>query len=206
LDRVEHNQRLAEHRAVVIGWPRENPALDLATAAERLSRQAAIAAPESADSVARARGYLKQLYRWMYDQGLIAANDWAALRIAASTRLEPPRDPRPRNAYNLIRLLDLAIRWLGGEPPEVRVSDAIRPMLVAIKTGTLPMAGVMALARELTPRLEAAGAASRLAHRADVARPERVLRAARAESVRRAVVGEPGSWGDERTGTAEGAI
>jgi hypothetical protein len=49
-------------------------------------------------------------------------------------------------------LLDLAIRWLGGEPPEVRVSDAIRPTLIAIKRGEVPMTDVMALARALTAR------------------------------------------------------
>jgi hypothetical protein len=56
-----------------------------------------------------------------------------AFRAAAATTLELPRDLRPKNAYNLIRLLDLAIRWLGSEPPAVRSSDQIRPTLIAIK-------------------------------------------------------------------------
>ena len=81
----------------------------------------------------RARDYLKQLYRSMYDQGLIAANDWVSLRVAAKRELPLPRDLRPKNAYNLIRLLDLAIRWLSGETPDVRVPDRLRPTLLAIK-------------------------------------------------------------------------
>jgi hypothetical protein len=197
LDRLEHNQRLAEHRAVIIGWLQEEPELDLDVAAARLAESARVQAPTQGDAVARAKDYIKQLYRSMYDQGLIAANDWASLRQAAKTELELPRDLRPKNAYNLIRLLDLAIRWLRGEPPTVRVSDEVRPTLIAIKRGEVPMADVMALARELTPKLEGARQASPLPKHPDVARAERVLRAARAEAARRFVTQEPGPWGTE---------
>ena len=195
LDRLEHNQRLAEHRVTIIGWLRDDPALALDAAAERLVDAARIVAPTRADAHARARDYIKQLYRSMYDQGVIAANDWASLRAVAATELELPRDLRPKNAYNLIRLLDLAIRWLAGEPPEVRVSEALRPTLLAIKRGEVPMPDVMALARELTPRLEAARESSPLPRHADVALAERVLRAAREEAARRALTGSPGPWG-----------
>ncbi len=195
LDRLEHNQRLAEHRITIIGWLRDDPALELGAAAERLADAAQIAAPTRADAIARARDYIKQLYRSMNDQGVIAANDWASLRAVAATELELPRDLRPKNAYNLIRLLDLAIRWLAGEPPEVRVSESLRPTLLAIKRGEVPMPDVMALARELTPRLEAAREASPLPKHADVALAERVLRAVRQEAARRALTGAPGPWG-----------
>jgi hypothetical protein len=196
LDRLEHNQRLAEHRATVIGWLRDDPALDLDAAAARLAESARIAAPSRADAIVRARDYIKQLYRSMYDQGFIAANDWASLRAAAKTELELPRDLRPKNAYNLIRLLDLAIRWLSGEPPEVRVSDSIRPTLLAIKKGEVPMPDVVALARELTPKLEAARQASPLPRHPDVGAADRVLRDARGEAARRAVLLTPDAWGE----------
>jgi hypothetical protein len=197
LDRLEHNQRLAEHRTVIIGWLAEDPDLELDVAAARLAEAARIVAPTPGDAVARARDYIKQLYRSLYDQGLIAANDWASLRQAAKAELELPRDLRPKNAYNLIRLLDLAIRWLRGEPPNVRVSDELRPTLLAIKRGEVPMADVMALARELTPRLEGARQGSPLPRHPDVARAERVLRAVRAEAARRYVMQAPGPWGTE---------
>jgi hypothetical protein len=145
--------------------------------------------------VARARDYLKQLYRSLYDQGLIASNEWSALGAATQGELAMPRDLRPKNAYNLIRLLDLAIRWLSGEPPEVRASDEIRPTLLAIKRGELAMTEVMALARALTPRLEAARQASPLPRHADIARAERVLRAIRDDAARRWLVRAPGPWG-----------
>ena len=195
LDRLEHNQRLADHRATVIGWLRDDPALELDAAAERLADAARVDAPSRADAIARSRDYLKQLYRSMYDQGLIAANDWASLRAVAKIDLELPRDLRPKNAYNLIRLLDLAIRWLAGEPPDVRVSVALKPTLVAIKRGEVPMPDVMALARELTPKLETARQASPLPRHPDVALADRVLRAAREEAARRWVTRAPGPWG-----------
>jgi hypothetical protein len=195
LDRLEHNQRLAEHRAVVIDWLRDDPSLELDAAAERLADSARVEAPSRADAVRRARDYIKQLYRSMYDQGLIAANDWASLRAAAKRELDLPRDLRPKNAYNLIRLLDLAIRWLEGEPPDVRVSDLLRPTLLAIKRGEMPTTDVMALARELTPKLEAARQSSPLPRHGDVAQADRVLRAARHEAARRSVEAVPGPWG-----------
>ncbi len=203
LDRLEHNQRLADHRTAVIGWLRDDPSLELDAAAERLADAARIAAPSRADAIARARDYIKQLYRSLYDQGVIAANDWASLRAAANLDLDLPRDLRPKNAYNLIRLLDLAIRWLAGEPPEVRASDAIRPTLLAIKRGELPMTDVMALARELTPKLEAARQTSRLPRHPDVAAADRVLRDARAEAARRWVMREPGPWGADAPAAPE---
>ncbi len=195
LDRLEHNQRLAEHRTTVIGWLRDDPALELDVAAERLADSARVAAPSRADAVARARDYIKQLYRSMYDQGMIAANDWASLRAAAKTDLALPRDLRPKNAYNLIRLLDLAIRWLAGEPPDVRVSESLRPTLLAIKNGEVPTPDVMALARQLTPKLEGSRQTSPLPRYPDVARAERALRAVRAEVARRTVEQVPGPWG-----------
>jgi hypothetical protein len=203
LDRLTHNQRLAEHRATVIGWLRDDPALTLDAAAARLAATARVEAPSAGDAMIRARDYLKQLYRSMYDQGLIASNEWTALAAAAPTELALPRDLRPKNAYNLIRLLDLAIRWLSGEPPEVRVSDALRPTLMAIKRGELDMTEVMALARGLTPRLEAARQASRLPPHADIARAERVLRAIRDEAARRWLAHAPGPWGADAPAAPE---
>lgn len=195
LDRLEHNQRLAEHRVTVIEWLRDDPSLELDAAAERLADSARVEAPSRGDAVRRARDYIKQLYRSMYDQGLIAANDWASLRAAATRELDLPRDLRPKNAYNLIRLLDLAIRWLGGETPDVRVSDALRPTLLAIKRGEVPTADVLGIARELTPKLEAARQSSPLPRHGDVARADRVLRAARHEAARRSIEAAPGPWG-----------
>jgi len=195
LDRLEHNQRLADHRATVLGWLHDDPSLGIDAAAERLADAARVEAPTRKDAVLRARDYLKQLYRSLYDQGAIPANDWVSLRVAARGELAVPRDLRPKNAYNLIRLLDLAIRWLRGDPPDVRASDEIRPLLLAIKAGELAMPDVMAHARALVPALEAARDASPLPRHPDVAHADRVLREARLEAARRWIAREPNAWG-----------
>lgn len=198
LERLEHNQRLADHRALVLDWLVADPTLDLDTVAVRLAAAAAVPGPTPEDAQRRARDYLKQLYRSLYDQGLLATAQWSSLLTFAREHghsFEPPRDLRPKNAYNLIRLLDLATRWLSGGRPELRVRDELRPQLLAIKGGQVPMADVVAMATAMTPALEAARASSPLPKHADIARAEHVLRAIRAETARRALAAEPGPWG-----------
>lgn len=205
LDRLEHNQRLADHRSLLLRWLAEDPELTLDAAAVRLADSAAIAAPTAKDAMMRGRDYIKQLYRSLYDQGALTSNDWPSL-IAYARRdgagaggdgFSQPRDLRPKNAYNLIRLLDLAIRLLRGEPPTVQVSPALRPTLLAIKHGERPMSEVMQMAKQLTPELEAARDGSPLPATPDIARVERVLRAARETTARRWVTGAAGPWGKD---------
>ncbi len=198
LERLEHNQRLADHRALVLEWLVADPSLDLDAVAVRLAASAAVPGPTAEDALRRARDYLKQLYRSLYDQGLLATAEWAALAGFARDRghgFEPPRDLRPKNAYNLIRLLDLATRWLAGGRPELRVRAELRPTLLAIKRGDVPMPEVVAMARAMTPALEAARASSPLPRHADIGRAEAALRAIRHDSARRALASESGPWG-----------
>jgi RNA repair pathway DNA polymerase beta family len=209
LDRLEHNQRLADHRGLLLGWLAEDPTLTLDATATRLAQSAAIAAPTTEDAVRRGRDYIKQLYRSMYDQGRLTSNDWTSLVAFASrqvhvaslatetSKFAPPRDLRPKNAYNLIRLLDLAIRLLRGEPPSVRVSEALRPTLLAIKQGQVAMSEVVRIAKELTPALEAARDRSPLPLTPDIGKAEALLRRARELAARRWVSGEPGPWGKD---------
>lgn len=198
LDRLEHDQRLAAHRVRVLDWLAAEPALTLDEVATRLARAAEVAGPTPADAERRARDYLKQLYRSLHDQGQLARSEWSALVELAQGRghgFASPRGQRPKNAYNLIRLLDLATRWLGGGSPELRVRDELRPVLLAIKRGEVPLADVVAMARAMTPALEAARATSPLPPRADLPRVEAALRAIRHDAARRALGNEPGPWG-----------
>ena len=200
LDRLEHNQRLAEHRGVVLGWLAAEPTLTLDDVAARLADAAAVRGDTRELATRRARDYVKQLYRSLHDQGQLAEATWAGLVAAAGSglALATARDLRPKNAYNLIRLLDVATRWLGGAPTEVpglRAPDALIPTLRAIKRGEVEMTEVLAMARAMTPALEAARHTSRLPRQADVARVEAALRAIRHEVARRALADEPGPWG-----------
>ena len=198
LKKLEQSQRLAEHRGVVLAWLREEPDLTLDRLAAKLVESAELRAPSRADAVLRAKEYVKQLYRSMYDQGLLDARELAALaRFARDEEgaFELPRELRPKNAYNLVRLLSTAIGWLRSGAPSFEVGGALRETLLAIKRGAVPLGEVLRMAEALTPELEAARQATRLPRRGDLARADALLRRVREEVARRWLAGAPGRLG-----------
>src|SRR5262249_61128111 len=91
-----------------------------------------------ADAELLAKEYVKQLYRSLFDQGLLHANDFASLIQFAqggASELELPRELRPKNAYNLVRLIAGAIHWLREGRPHFVAEGALRDQLMAIKSG-----------------------------------------------------------------------
>lgn len=199
LTKLQHDARLAEHRAAVLRWLCESPGLSLDEAADRLAASTKIVAPTPEDARLRAKEYLKQLYRSMHDQRIIPASEWTALaeyaREGGVMGLPEPRELRPKNAYNLVRLIDLSIRWLRTGEPELRVRGELRPLLLDIKKGRVPLSEVISIAESLTPELEAARRESRLPKRADVRRAEDALRRVREEATRRWAFGAEGPFG-----------
>lgn len=200
LHKLSSSQRLAEHRDKVLAWLCEEPAPDLDEVARRLARHSPRAAPTPEDGVLAARTYIKQLYRSLSDQGLLEANDFAALtRYARSGGTRPPeaRELRPKNAYNLLRLIVLATGWLREGEPTFEATGAFRERLLAIKRGEVALEQVLAEAEALAPELEAARDSSPLPEHPDSARADRLLRRAGEELARRWVHQEPGPWGRE---------
>jgi predicted nucleotidyltransferase len=188
LRRLEQGLRLAEHRAVLLEWLRDDPALTLDAVAEKLSRLSTRAAPSQADRLHQAKTYVKQLYRSLADQGLLDANEFAALVRFAQEKapdLDLPRELRPKNAYNLVRLLATATRWLREGEPVFEAEGALRERLLAIKKGEVELADVLAEADAMTPALERARDESRLPKRPDVARADALLRKVGEEIARR---------------------
>ena len=103
--------------------------------------------PSEADGVHQAKQYIKQLYRSLADQGLLDANEFAALvRFAQekSADFDLPRELRPKNAYNLVRLLATATRWLREGTPTFEVEGDLRARLLAIKKGEVSLDDVLA--------------------------------------------------------------
>lgn len=196
LDKLRHAKRLAEHRAIVVEWLRDDPKLSLDQTAKRLAH--AIDAASEHDAVQRAKAYIKQLYGSLYDQGLLSARDFPALVAFAATQaleVELPRQLRPKNAYNLVRLIASATDWLATGEPHLEVSSALKPELLAIKRGEVPLDDVVALAESMMPALDRARAASPLPSRPDVAAADAILRRIREESARRFFSGESGRFG-----------
>lgn len=202
LKRLAQNKRLVEHRHLILGWLVDNPTATLDEVAARLASESGIAAPTERDAQLRAKDYVKQLYRSMYDQGLLATREFSALvayaqRKSSEGDLETPRELRPKNAYNLIRLIDTAIHWLRTGEPQMRVRDSLRATLLDIKAGRMPLAEVIAMAESLTPELERARSESKLPAQADVARVDELMRRMRTELARRYVTAEPGPFGKD---------
>ncbi len=197
LRRLEQSARLAEHRVIVLAWLEREPSLSLDEVAMRLAAATGLA---SGDDHHRAKEYVKQLYRSLHDQALLPACDFASLVAFASSHratFELPRELRPKNAYNLLRLLYLAHDWLVDGAPRFRASGARRERLFAIKRSEVALSDVLSEAEAMLPGLEAARLVTKLPERPDIARADRLLSRVRLEAARRSVTAEPGPWGRE---------
>jgi hypothetical protein len=183
---------------MLLEWLAKEPALTLDELASRLARIAPRAAPTETDRLHMAKEHVKQTYRSLFDQGLLDANDLPSLARFASTSpraLELPRELRPKNAYNLLRLIVTAAGWLRTGTPAFEATGAHRDRLLAIKRGTVSLADVLAEAEQLAPGLEAARDASPLPPRPDLARADALLRRVNEEIARRWVGRAPGPFG-----------
>jgi hypothetical protein len=179
LRRLEQGLHLAEHRSTVLDWLREDPSLSLDAVAQKLAKINMRQMPTEADRVHQAKQYVKSLYRSMADQGLLEANEFAALvRFASekSANFELSRELRPKNAYNLVRLLRTGAEWLRTGEPTFEATGAFREQLLAIKKGRVPLAEVLLQAEEMARELEEARNVSKLPERPNVQRIDRLLR------------------------------
>jgi hypothetical protein len=198
LKRLQQSLALAEHREVVIAWLREDPPPTLDETARRLADVSRRVAPSRADLELQSKQYVKQLYRSLFDQGLLAGRSYEALVEFARTKaaeLDLPRDLRPKNAYNLVRLVATAIDWLRSGSPQFEVRGALREQLLAIKHGHVPLDEVLRIAEGLTPALEEARHHTPLPLHPDVGRVDELLRRVRTEAARRWIQREPGPFG-----------
>jgi hypothetical protein len=198
LKRLGQSARLAEHRTDVLDWLRSEPNVTLDEIASRLARISPRAAPTESDAIHQAKQYVKQLYRSLFDQGLLDANDFASLVVFARDRsasLDLPREMRPKNAYNLLRLLHTATAWLRTGAPEFAMHGALRERLLAIKRGEVALDDVLAEAEAFAPELESARGESKLPTRPDIARADAALRRIGIELARRWTSQEAGPFG-----------
>jgi len=198
LDKLRSAQRLAEHRDRVLDWLVAEPTTSLDQVAERLAKEG----PDSRQggSVQAAKLYLKQLYRSLADQGLIERADFASLvRYAIEGGRRPPdaRALRPKNAYNLLRLIDLATGWLATGAPRFAATGEFRERLLSIKRGEVPLEDVLRAAEAMTPALEMARDGTALPELPDYQAADRLLHRVGLEVARRAVTQAPGPWGRE---------
>ncbi|HET9594061.1 MAG TPA: nucleotidyltransferase domain-containing protein, partial [Anaeromyxobacteraceae bacterium] len=115
LGKLARSARLAEHRGLVLDWLEAEPPPDLDEVARRLAAISPRKHASEADALLASKEYVKQLYRSLFDQGLLDANEFSALVRHArggGAQPEPARELRPKNAYNLLRLIHVASDWL----------------------------------------------------------------------------------------------
>ncbi|WP_044248358.1 DNA polymerase beta superfamily protein [Chondromyces apiculatus] len=200
LKRLAQAQRLAEHREHVLDWLADDPSLSLDAVAHRLAAMSPRAAPTEADRVLMAKEHIKQLYRSLHDQGLLPAREFTCLvTFAREGRrdLDLSRDLRPKNAYNLVRLLSNAIQWLRTGEVDLEARGPLKEQLLAIKRGAWPLDRTLEIAEALTPELEEARRVTPLPRHPDVPRAEALLRRIREEVARRHLEGTPGPLGKD---------
>jgi len=119
-----------------------------------------------------------------------------ALRLGGLGDLDPAAVPLPIGTEvvtRVARAVDGELRPAGATG-RVAAGDGDR-LEVVLLDGRMEMPDVLALARELTPKLEAARQASRLPKHGDIRRAEHLLRAVRDEAARRWLARAPGPWG-----------
>ncbi len=188
LKRLRQGMRLAEHRSLLLQWLDGDPTLSLDDAATKLAQSAQVEGVGQADKVLRAKAYIKQLYSSMFDQGLLGDRNFAGLVHFASTQeheFDLPSELRPKNAYNLLRLLATATNWLRTGEPEFVMQGALRTELLAIKRQQVPLSDIIDRAEELAADLEDARHGTPLPVHPDVAKVDSLLRRIREEAGRR---------------------
>ncbi len=145
----------------------------------------------SGDDRAAGEAILKAVVNSVADRGLIEGRDFGGLIEYLSShpgaRLFADRPYRPKNAYNLLRLLHSGIRLVSEGEPLIEVSGPVRTRLLAVKAGEVPIEEVVAEARELGRRLEEAATRSVLPDEPPFALADRLLREARIVAARRAL-------------------
>jgi hypothetical protein len=200
LTKLSQAARLAEHRGLLLDWLREETPPDLDEVASRLADLSPRPAPTRADKLIASKEYVKQLYRSLFDQGLLDACDFASLIEYArdgGRQPEPSRELRPKNAYNLLRLIAVATGWLRSGAPSLQMQGPIRDRLLAIKRGEVSLDEVLREAEQMVPDLESAREATPLPKRPDVRRVDGLLHRLNEEIAGRFLARASGPWGQD---------
>lgn len=180
ISQLEKLRRKADQHAseqAVLGLVAASPDVDEATVIRHL-------APDGDLDAGRER--LRQTVHSAFDRGWMEGRTFAALRQALGTHPPTLEAWRPKNAYNLLRLLHSAIRLLRTGTPMITVDDdALRARLLQIKAAAVPLDEVVAEAKAMAAEVDAALEASPLPDEPDFDAADALLRAAREHAARR---------------------
>jgi predicted nucleotidyltransferase len=160
----------------------------------------------AATTPGRAKDEVKAVYRSLFDRGLLSEATFEALvRAVAEGRREflEPAPHRPKNAYNLLRLLHSCLHCLRKGEPLIRVEGELRESLLAVKKQQVPLEEILARARVLAEEIDGAAKESRLPEKPDFAAADDFLKLCRRESARASLSLGPRSTALSKPDSAE---
>lgn len=149
------------------------------------------------------------LVRSLFDRGLLASSSYAAL-LAAVAELGParllPEEVRPKNAYNLVRLLHSCAHWLRSGEPLIVVDEvghgALRKQLLSIKRSEISLAETLRHADEAAAVVDelVKSGVTPLREEPDVDAADAIVRQARRDAARVVFAGSgaQAAVGDDR--------
>lgn len=143
-------------------------------------------APDDSDRTAK--NVLTSVCRSLFDRGLLEEATVAQLcRAVAEGRAEQLAPPpvRPKNAYNLLRLLHSCVHWLRTGEPLIQVAGPLRVRLLQIKEQNVPIEDVVQEAKSMSDTLDAEAEAAVLPARPNYEAADEFLKMCRREQARR---------------------
>lgn len=162
-ERLRAQRELFTSRRVVDSFGRyaQSQLHKLARAATRRERLAHVLNEVAAGRVhteAQARAALPKdedlhaLVRSLFDRGLLSSSSFAALQTAVAEHGAEallPEEVRPKNAYNLVRLLHSCLHWLEHGTPLIVVDGPLRDTLLDIKHSRTTLANTLQQAHDV---------------------------------------------------------
>lgn len=143
-----------------------------------------------ASKQAQAKQEVHAVCRSLFDRGLTEGAAFeCVVKAVGEGRGEEllPSTYRPKNAYNLLRLLHSCISWLTTGQPLIEVSGAVRERLLEIKEQRVPIQEVVSEAKEMASAVEAAAAEARLPEHPDFGAADEFLKMCRRDAARRSL-------------------
>lgn len=141
-----------------------------------------------AKTAGRAREEVKAVYRSLFDRGLLPESTFESLVLEVVEGRRKSLEPtphRPKNAYNLLRLLHSCLHCLRTGEPLIRVEGELKQTLLAIKSQQMSLEKILALARELAREIDEEAKASTLPEKPDFEAADAFLKRCRRHAARR---------------------
>ncbi|MEQ8279040.1 MAG: nucleotidyltransferase domain-containing protein [Deltaproteobacteria bacterium] len=133
------------------------------------------------------RREITAMVRSTFDRGLIDRADFGAMVEAVRTGRRAELEPgphRPKNAYNLLRLLHSCLSWLRTGEPLIEVTGELHATLLAIKQQRTPIEDTLARAQAVAAEIDEAAHEAKLPESPDYDAADRLLRDARRAQAR----------------------